>query len=216
MMRVFWDEWRGGRACSIHRAFPMLALALAAGLAALGLHPGVFFEILAAAFVFGGFWSGTQRWNEVPSWNWIQIEGLHPGAYAAGKAVGFGFVVGFWLVFVSPVWLLLTLVWGIPGSQTAACVAWAVAGGFAAQALGQAATWSSSWQSRSFGGTLVFGWLALTIAVDNLRRANPLDQISRLQQKAGGDADPGALALLAGATLLVWVAFAVVQGRKPR
>jgi len=216
MMRVFWEEWREGRGFSLRRGLPVMALFLAAGLAALGLQPGVFFEVLAGGLIVAGLWSGTQRWNQIPSWVWIAEAGVTPAAYTLGKAGGFVLLVGFWMVFVSPVLVLLMVLWGMPWGHAAVCLAWAVAGGLAAQALAHLGTWGPSAFSRLAGSLLVILWL-MGFSVAPLVRVHPLWQIYRLHEASAPDADPGAWWVLMAAVAGIWcVVGALQQGRKPR
>ena len=205
MMRVFWEEWREGRRFSLRRGLPVGALVLAGGLAAFGLQPGVFFEVMAGCLIVLGLWSGTQRWNRIGSWGWMAEGGVKPAAYLAGKVGGFLLLTGYWMVFVSPVLLLLVFLWDIPWNRVVVCLGWALAAGSAAQALGHLGSWGPSTVFRFVGSGLVAAWM-LAFSFPPLVRLHPLWQIFRLHAAADSDPDPLAWVVLMAAVLVVWTA----------
>jgi hypothetical protein len=214
MMRVFWDEWRGGLLVSVRRVFPLLALAVLLALMAAGFQTGMLLEVAALGLLGAGYASGTQYWNREPSWDW-RDRGLSPTAYAVGKVAGLLAVTALWLVFLSPVAVLLALGWGLPTVAWSGA-AWAVAGGLAAQALGRAGAWSGRLTSRSAAGLATCAWVTLGLVWEPAQRFNPLWQIYRMQQRPQEDLDPVSLLLLLAGVALVWAAVGLVErARRP-
>ncbi len=203
MMRVFWDEWRGSRGFTAHRAFPTLAVATLAALLGLVFQPGALFEVVAAASLVGGIVSGTQGWNEVRSWDWVAREGVRPLAYLAGKVLGWTAVSLVWGLFLLPPLVLVALLWGFPGELVLVCWAWAWVGGLAAQALGHLVTWNAE-TGPFLGAALGLACLTLSLLLPVLQPLNPLWQVGRLVSAAEAPVEWGSLALVLGITGGLW------------
>jgi len=128
----------------------------------------------------------------------------------AGKVAGFFLLSAYWMVFVSPVLLLLVLLWAVPWNHVVVCLGWALAGGLAAQALGHLGSWGPSKVFQFIGSALVVAWM-LAFSVPPLVRIHPLWQIFRIHGAAGSDPDPGAWLVLVGAVLVVWAVIGAFQ-----
>lgn len=213
MMRVFWEEWRGGNRYSPARVVPLLLLGVLAALLVTQFQPGAIFFVLVLAGLAGGVLSGTQRWNQVSGRDWVGLEGAAPLSYAVGKVTGFTALAAAWCACLLPPLGLVVLVWAVPLPVVASGLLWVLAGAWGAQALGQAVAWGSGEFQRVTASILVFLWIAGTLQVPLLSPFNPLWQVWTLFHDPERGFDAGAWAGLLACSTLLWVFVIVVLGK---
>lgn len=213
MIRVLWEEWRGGNRFSSVRVVPVAIFGALFALLVTQFQPGALFLVLVLTGLVGGVLSGTQRWNQVSARDWVGLEGTSPLVYGLGKMAGFVLLLAAWSACFLPPLVLLALVWGLPIKVAGAGLVWMATAALGAQALGHSVTWGTGEFQRLLGGILVFLWVAVTLQVPEAHPFNPLWQAWRLFHDPGSPFDTGALAVVLGSVLGLWTLVIVVLGR---
>ena len=214
MMRVFWDEWRGGAAFSGVKVLPALALGTAAAMLITDFQPGALFLVLVLGGLAGGLVSGSQRWNQLRGGDWVGLEGVSPLAYAAGKTTGVLLLMLAWAAFLTPPFVLIAVIWGLPLNLAVTGLIWALASTLGAQALCQLVNWSHSEFQRLLGAGLVFAWIAGTLQIPGAQALNPLWQIWRQFHDPETLLDLAALAWILGMSAGLWGVVILFLGRE--
>jgi len=213
MMRVVWEEWRGGNRFSSTRVAPLVVFAVLLTLLVTQFQPGSFFLVLVLAALVGGVLSGTQRWNQVLARDWVSVEGTSPLVYCLGKLTGFLLVLGAWSLCLLPPLVLVALVWSLPAEVAFEGLAWTLAAGVGAQAMGHLVTWGTGEFQRLLGGIFAFLWVAGSLQVPDASRYNPVWQVWRLFHDPGTPFDALAFGAIVGAAAALWALVVVILGR---
>lgn len=213
MMPVFWEEFRRGVGFSTSRGLAAVLAACAVLLPLSGFHPGFLWLVWAAAGLAGGLLSGLQHWNEAGQRTWLDEEGLAPHRFAAGKTAGLAALLAFWSLALLPGLLLTGLPWNLPAALYLEGLAWTAAGGWAAQALGQAAVRLTGTAAPLTGGGLAAAAVFGTLTGGPGTALNPLWQLWKTFGDPGRAFDLPAWLALAGLTLVLWLPV-FVRGRK--
>lgn len=209
MMRVVWEEWRGGSVFSA-KLLAWFALGTVLALLITQFQPGSVFLVLSIGALAGGFLSGGQHWNH-PASEWL-AEGVPVWQYALGKVGGTLFLNAAWAAFVAPPVLLLTFSWNMPLSAAASALAWVLAGSLAAQALSHAAARTTSPSGRLVAGLLMAAWLVGGLVVAGVQPLHPVWQIWRMFHDPDRSFDTVSWFALVGAAAILWTV-AVVRLR---
>jgi hypothetical protein len=213
MMRVLWEEWRGGNRFSSVRVVPLLLFGTLAALLITEFQPGSVFLVLVLAGLAGGVLSGTQRWNQVLARDWVGLEGTGPLVYGVGKVAGWLLLLAAWTACLLPPLVLVTLVWGVPPGVIGAGLAWTLAAAIGAQAIGHAVTWGTGEFQRILGSILVFLWIAASLQVPEAQAFNPLWQVWNLFHDPGRPFDAPAFASILGGAAGLWALVIVILGK---
>lgn len=213
MMRVLWEEWRGGNRFSSVRVVPLIIWGVFLALLITQFQPGGLFLVLVLSGLAGGVLSGTQRWNQVLPRDWVSVEGTSPLVYSLGKLLGFVLLLTAWTACLLPPLVLVTLLWSLPPSVALEAWAWTLAASLGAQALAHLVTWGTGEFQRLMGGVLVFLWIAGTIQAPDANRFNPVWQVWRLFRDPGTEFDLLPFAIILGLTALLWTVVILILGK---
>lgn len=213
MIRVLWEEWRGGNRFSSVKVLPVAIFGALFALLVTQFQPGSLFLVLVLTGLVGGVLSGTQRWNQVSARDWVGLEGAGPLVYSLGKVAGLLLLLAGWSACLLPPFVLLVLVWGIPAEVVGVALAWTTVAALGAQALGHAITWGTGEFLRVLGGILVFLWVAITLQIPEIRPFNPVWQVWRLFHDPGLAFDTGPFLAILGSTLGLWTLVIAGLGR---
>jgi hypothetical protein len=202
MMRVMWEEWRGGSVFSA-RQLGWFAVGTVLALFVLRFHPGAVFLVMGIGAVGGGFLSGCQVWNhEAAEW---RAEGVPPWQYAVGKVAGLVLLGGAWALFLMPPLLVLALSWSMPWTAATAALAWVLAGSLTAQALAHAAVRAVSSAGRAVAALLAALWLGGGLIFEATRPWHPLWQIWRGFHDPERPFDTASWFLLMAMASILWI-----------
>lgn len=213
MMRVWWEEWRAGTETT-RRVLPWLVLFLGATLLVTKIHPGTAFLVLAGAGLWGGFFSGAQKWNEHRALDWVETRGTAPWQYALGKFLGFTSVFGVWQVILAPALLGAAWLWALPMEVALVAWAWVWITAWLAQLIAHLVNGGPGQGWRVLAGCLLATALGATLEVPGTVGYNPFWQIWTLFHDPGTGFDGGPWLTLVTGLAVGWTLFVLVLKRR--
>lgn len=148
------------------------------------IKPDLLLQTLSVFFVWLGWLSGRQSWSEVKFYAWSHQPKISANVYIAGKILSLVFLDIIHLFLISPVFVLIIYMWGMPLSTLILSIFIMILASIITFFLNFFFCRSGTGDYEYFGTLITSVWIIFSFFVSYVSIINPMFQIKSIIESA--------------------------------